>query len=299
MQTALAEFRAFHEAFLPFVFEKPHVAEIFETAFLIRGHVLVEDLPGVGKTTAAKAFARLLGFSHARVQGTSDSLPQDVVGGEIFDFANREFHVRKGPVFEEVVLIDEINRMHPKTQSAFLECMEERSVSIAGKSHRLPEFHFVIATQNPLEHLGTFPLPEAQRDRFAAVARIGYPDDVLAKEILVSGSPERLEASLAALSCPISRESLRACRKAVSDVHLDGAVAEGLVRFANWTRSDSGFKYGISPRGLALFASALRAKAFLSGRDFVIPEDGVPLVVPFLSHRIGSDDPSFPSSAIE
>lgn len=289
-------FSAFRQAFLPFVFEKEDVAEVFEIALLSRSHVLIEDFPGVGKTTIAKALAKLLGFSHSRIQGTSDTLPQDLVGGEAFDFATKEFSIRKGPVFAETVLIDEINRMHPKAQSAFLECMEEKTVSIAGTTFELPEFHFVIATQNPLEHVGTFPLPEAQKDRFACVVKIGYPSDEIQKRIMRSGSD--IDSVVSGLSPVIGRETLREAVASVRRVHMDDKIVDGLVAFANWSRSEIRLKFGISPRGMAAFVMAIRAKAYLEGRDFAIPEDGRHLVVPFLSHRLNPFDQTLSHSEI-
>jgi len=216
------------------------------------------------------------------------------VGGETFDFASKEFIVRKGPVFAEVVLIDEINRMHPKTQSAFLECMEEKAVSVAGQTFPLPEFHFVIATQNPLEYVGTFLLPEAQKDRFTAVVKIGYPSDEVQSEIIRSGASNRIESVLASLAPAFGLDMLRNCVKEASEVRIDDVVIKKLVAFVNATRSDDRLRFGISPRGLNLFVSALRAKAHLAGRDFVIPEDGIPLVAPLLAHRISAKDAAFP-----
>lgn len=221
-----------------------------------------------------------------------------MVGGETFDFAKKEFAVKKGPVFAEVVLIDEINRMHPKTQSAFLECMEEKSVSVAGKTFALPEFHFVIATQNPLEYVGTFLLPEAQKDRFTAVVKIGYPSDEAQFEIVRSGASDKIAAVLESLTPAVSPEVLRACVEEASCVAVGDVVAKKLVAFANSTRSDDRLRFGVSPRGLNLFASALRAKAYLEGRDYVIPEDGIALVAPILAHRVSAKDAAFPVTEI-
>ena len=248
MSPHLQAFKAFHSAFLPFVFEKTEVAELFEIALLTNGHVLIEDFPGVGKTTVAKAFARLLGFSHSRIQGTSDSLPQDVLGGEIYDFTTKSFSVRKGPVFQEVVLIDEINRMHPKTQSAFLECMEEKAVSVGNHTIPLPEFHFVIATENPLEYVGTFPLPEAQKDRFSCIVKIGYPSDEIQKGIIQSGAASRLDVTIGELTAAISSQTLRECMAAVREIHVDDAVIDGLLKYVNWSRNEPRLRFGVSPR---------------------------------------------------
>ena len=192
------------------------------------------------------------------------------------------------------MLIDEINRMHPKTQSAFLECMEEKSVSVAGSTFALPEFHFVIATQNPLEYVGTFLMPEAQKDRFAAVVKIGYPSDEVQSEIIRSGSSGRMESVLASLAPSFGPEVLRTCMEEAATVRIDDVVIKKLVAFANSTRIDDRLRFGISPRGVNLFASALRSKAYLSGRDYVIPEDGISLVGPFLAHRVSAKDAAFP-----
>jgi MoxR-like ATPase len=173
-----------NELLLPFAFGKKNILRLLEIPLLIKGHLLINDLPGVGKTTLSKAFAIVVGLRFTRLQGTSDTLPQDIIGGEALDPKTREFIIRKGPLFTEVILIDEINRMHPKSQSAFLEAMEEGQVSIAGQAFPLPEQHMVIATQNPLEQSGTYPLPEAQKDRFSCSITIGVPDRDVQKNII-------------------------------------------------------------------------------------------------------------------
>jgi MoxR-like ATPase len=284
LQTSV--FQAFHEAFLPFVYAKESVARSFEIALLMRGHILVEDYPGIGKTTASKAFAKLLGFSFARVQGTSDTLPQDILGGEIYDPETRTFRIRKGPIFQEILLVDEINRMHPKTQSAFLQGMEERAISLAGLDYELPRHHLVIATQNPVEHGGTFPLPEAQKDRFACLLSIGYPPEELEKQILSDTSGFAVEERVAKLDRAIDPETLSEAQAAVRTIHLKDRVLDRLLRFVAWSRDEDSFAYGLSPRGVAAFTLAMRARAFLCDRDFVLPEDGRDLVEPFLAHRL-------------
>lgn len=188
--------------------------------------------------------------------------------------------------------------MHPKTQSAFLECMEEKSVSVAGQTFELPEFHFVIATQNPLEYVGTFLLPEAQKDRFSCVVKIGYPSDAAQSEIIRTGAAGKIGAVLENLAPAFGKGTLRDCMAEASLVRVDDAVITRLLAFVGSTRSDERFRFGISPRGLNLFVSALRAKAYLSGRDFVIPEDGIGIVAPFLAHRISPKDASFPITEI-
>jgi MoxR-like ATPase len=286
MESNHEAFKKFRAAFLPFVFDKPEVAKIFEIALLMRGHILIEDFPGIGKTTIAKAFAKLIGYSFSRIQGTSDSLPQDILGGEIFDFEQKHFSIKKGPIFDELVLIDEINRMHPKTQSAFLQCMEEQKVSLAGIEYTLPKHHLIIATQNPIEYAGTFPLPEAQRDRFACFVKIGYPSAETQKNILRQGGKHRLDEIIEALESPITKEELALSQAEVQNIFVKDSILDGLIRLADWSRKEVGFQYGISPRGLDLFVRAMKAHAFLSDRDFVIPEDGLDLVIPFLHHRI-------------
>ncbi len=194
--------------------------------------------------------------------------------------------MRCGPIFQEVVLVDEVNRMHPKTQSAFLQSMEERSVSIAGVDYVLPEHHLIIATQNPVEHGGTFALPEAQKDRFSCLVSIGYPSNERQKSILSDVSGSSPESSLASLEQAIDRETLTKMQSEVRSIAMKDRVLSGLLRFVSWTREEDSFAYGLSPRAIASFALAMRANALLSGRDFVIPEDGRDLVIPFLAHRL-------------
>ncbi len=276
----------FEHALLPFAFEKLRIIRLLEITLLIRGHILIEDLPGVGKTTLAKAFSAVLGRSFSRIQGTSDTLPQDIIGGEIIDFETKAFTIKKGPIFQEIVLIDEINRMHPKTQSAFLEAMEEKQISIAGKKFPLPKVHLVMATQNPLELKGTYPLPEAQRDRFACFLSMGFPDKEIQKKILSEQSYLKLEEKVAEVPEILSEKEILDLQEAATHVSISDEILERLIRFAEWTRNPEEYRYGISPRGLSIFSSALRANAVLNKRDYVIPEDGIDLAQPFLSHRI-------------
>lgn len=298
-QQILDKFKKIEELLLPFAFNKKRIIRILEVTFLTRGHLLIEDLPGSGKTTLSKAFAALLGRSFSRIQGTSDTLPQDILGGEIIDLKTKELALKKGPIFQEIVLIDEINRMHPKTQSAFLEAMEEKQVSLAGKKHKLPKIHFVLATQNSLEYEGTFPLPEAQRDRFASIMHIGFPGRELQKEILMHQSYLSLDKKIDDLEQLISEEEILFAQSEVEKIHMSEEIAERLMRFAEWTGDKSVFRYGASLRGMTIFSSALRANALLEGREFVIPEDGIELVVPFFVHRIEYLDESLPQDELK
>jgi len=269
-----------------YAFEKENVVRLLIISLLIKGHVLIEDLPGVGKTTLAKAFAALLGRSFGRVQGTSDTLPQDIIGGEIIDLKTNDFKIKKGPIFNEVVLIDEINRMHPKTQSALMEAMEERQVSIAGKLYKLPDIHLVMATQNPIEYAGTYPLPEAQRDRFFCVLKIGFPNPSIQREILSSQSYMDLDKNINDLEQVITAEEIIYLKDFIKNIKISDEILDRLIKLAEWTRNTTHFRYGISPRGLSILSSALRAQAMLEGRDFVIPEDAIAILSPVLTHRI-------------
>ncbi|QQS59161.1 MoxR family ATPase [Candidatus Peregrinibacteria bacterium] len=289
----------FQSLLSPFAFNKEYVVRLLFIPLLIEGHILINDLPGVGKTTLAKAFARLLGRSFSRLQGTSDTLPQDILGGEILDHITKEFSIKKGPIFQEIVLIDEINRMHPKSQSAFLEAMEERQVSIAGKTYPLPKIHLVIATENPVEYAGTYPLPEAQSDRFSCSIAMGFPDRELQKNILQNQEYLNLENRVMSLDPILSEEEIFFIQEQVKRVTVSDDILERLLRMAEWSRNPELFRYGMSPRSLGVFTSALRAHAFLSGRDFVIPEDGKDLIVPFFHHRISLKDAALGTKELE
>lgn len=283
-------FAQFESSLLPYAFGKKDVVRLFEVALLTGGHVLIEDLPGVGKTTFAKAFAALSGKTFSRIQGTSDLLPSDIVGGEIVNLQTKEISLKKGPIFSELVLIDEINRMHPKTQSAFLEAMEEKTVTLAGEKFFLPAEHMILATQNPIEQAGTNVLPEAQRDRFACKISLGFPSEAVEQQ-MVQNMGESIDAKILSLNPLFSGSEISDVKKQVAEGFISESIAKKLVQFAHWTREDEKFQYGISLRGMQIFANAMRAHALLEGRDFVIPEDGISLLFPFLAHRIEFHEP--------
>jgi MoxR-like ATPase len=252
-------------------------------AILARGHVLLEDVPGVGKTTLAQALARSLGLSFQRVQFTSDLLPSDIVGVTIYRPESRQFEFVPGPIFAHVVLADEINRATPKTQSALLEAMSERQVSVERTQHRLPDPFLVLATQNPLEHQGTFPLPESQLDRFLISLRLGYPPRNEERVLLASGGAERV---LAGLQPVVSNAELLALQSAVEGIFVADKLADYILALAEATRSHGDFLLGVSTRGAQGLYRSAQALALCEGREFVAPDDVQRLAGPILAHRV-------------
>jgi MoxR-like ATPase len=252
---------------------------------LARGHLLLEDVPGVGKTTLARALARVLGVGFARVQFTADLLPSDLVGVPILDPREGALRFKKGPLFANVVLADEINRASPKTQSALLEAMADRSVSVDDVTHELPRPFHVLATQNPVEHHGAYPLPESQLDRFLVCLSLGYPPAADERALLVENRTS--EGGLATLSPLLDAERLDAAQAHVAALTLNDAVAGYLLAIVEATRRHPDVELPCSPRGSLAWAGLCRACAFLDGRSFVIPDDVKATAVAVLSHRLG------------
>ncbi len=274
---------------------KQHALRLALACLLARGHLLIEDIPGVGKSTLAQALATSLGLKYARVQFTSDLLPADVLGVSIFDQAAQEFRFHAGPVFSSVVLADEINRAPPKTQSALLEAMEERQVSLDGQTRKLPDPFFVIATQNPVEQIGAFPLPESQLDRFLMAIEIGYPDPSAERELLASGDRRAHIADLAPVSDP---PTLLEWQKEAAAIHVAPALLDYVQALLAVTRGstddeagqgiDAGMRRGLSPRAGLMLIGAARAWALLAGRPMVLPEDVQAVFPAVAGHRLAS-----------
>lgn len=257
--------------------------ELAFIALLSRGHMLIEDVPGVGKTMLAKSLAQSLGCTFKRIQFTPDLLPSDVTGVSIYNQKSGEFEYRPGPITANVVLADEINRATPKTQSALLESMEERQVTVDGNTYPLPEPFLVMATQNPIEYEGTFPLPEAQLDRFLIRLSLGYPDKQNEVHILES---QHVRHPLEDLKQVVSVDELLEAQQAVRGVYVDTLISEYIVNIANISRQDADVYLGASPRGSLGLYRAAQARAAIQRRDFVLPDDIKALASAVLSHRI-------------
>ncbi len=262
---------------------KPDAIRLALTVLLAEGHILIEDVPGVGKTLLAKALARSIDCSVRRVQFTPDLLPSDITGVSAFNQELREFEFKPGPIFANIVLGDEINRASPKTQAALLECMEERQVTVDGASYQLEQPFMVIATQNPVEMEGTYPLPEAQRDRFTARISIGYPDNASELAMLDTyGSASPLDS----LRPAAHAKDVRALAAAVRQIHMASGLRQYVISLVQATRNSPELRLGASPRAALHLLRASRAWAALDGRDFVIPDDVQTLAVPVLAHRL-------------
>jgi len=252
-------------------------------ALLVQGHVLIEDVPGVGKTILARTFARSIGCTFKRIQFTPDMLPSDVTGVSVFNQRDHEFEFREGPIFAEIVLADEINRATPKTQSALLEAMEERQVTVDGTTYKMPNPFLVMATQNPIEYEGTFPLPEAQLDRFVLRIQLGYVPP--AKEVAILNA-QQFHHPIEDLQQVISQLELVQLQEAVKSVFVDKSIKKYIVAIVGATRNHPNVYLGASPRGsLGIFKTA-QARAAMDGRDFVIPDDVKALAEPALAHRL-------------
>ena len=261
---------------------KPEVVRLSLTCLLARGHLLIEDVPGVGKTTLAQALARSVDSSFHRIQFTSDMLPSDVVGVTIYNAHTEEFEFKRGPVFTHFLLADEINRATPKTQSALLEAMNELQVTIDGRSHPLEQPFMVVATQNPVEHHGTYPLPESQLDRFLMRIRIGYPEAGAEREIVRRGGATPAETMRSVLS----GDELIALQEAVARVNVDDALVDYMLAVVERTRSHESLAMGVSPRGAQALYRATQALAAVEGRDYATPDDVKRLALPVFAHRV-------------
>lgn len=257
--------------------------DLIVVGLLCQGHILIEDVPGVGKTIMARSLARSLGCTFSRIQFTPDMLPSDVTGVSIYNQDSRKFEYRPGPLMAQIVLADEINRATPKTQSALLEAMEERQTTVDGITHPLPTPFMVMATQNPIEYEGTFPLPEAQLDRFLLRVRMGYPS--LADEIKVL-ELQQISHPINDLTPVVSLEELQQVQQAIKTVFVAPAIKRYMVELTRQTREHNDIYLGASPRGsLALFRSG-QARASIQGRDYVLPDDIKALAIPVLAHRM-------------
>jgi MoxR-like ATPase len=262
---------------------KDEVVRLVLVSVLARGHLLLEGVPGVGKTTLAHALAKALDCTFQRVQFTSDMLPSDVLGISIYSPLEQQFEFKRGPVFTNVLLADEINRTTPKTQSALLEAMNEGQVTVDAHSHPLPQPFLVIATQNPVEHHGTYPLPESQLDRFLMRVRMGYPDSQAEREIL---RDQAGTAQLENLEPVLTGAEVLEIQHAVAHVRVDDSLLNYALEIVRRTRTSEQLALGVSPRGSQMLYRAAQAMAFLEGRTFCVPEDFKPLVVPVFGHRV-------------
>ena len=263
---------------------KQEVVRFAVAALVARGHVLFEDIPGVGKTTLARALAAIVGLGFRRIQFTSDMLPSDVLGASVFNPKTAGFEVRPGPIFTNIVVADEINRAPPRTQSGLLEAMQEGRVTIDERSYELPRPFIVMATQNPLEHHGTYPLPESQLDRFLMRLTIGYPNESAERRILLEsvGGDDPIDG----IDPLLNPGELLALQAMVEDVHVDPSLVDYLMNIVRATRTDPRVRMGVSPRGAIGLFRAARAFALVSGRRYLVPDDIRQLVTPCLAHRL-------------
>jgi MoxR-like ATPase len=265
---------------------KPEVIRDLLTALIGGGHILMEDVPGVGKTTLAKALARAFDAEFKRVQFTPDLLPSDILGSSVYSPRDGTFTFKPGPIFANILLADEINRASPRTQSSLLEAMSERQASIEGTTHPLPAPFLVIATQNPIEFHGTYPLPEAQLDRFAMRINLGYPDKEREVDVLFS---QYHHHPLDDVRHVVDAASVLAVQESVRAVRMERSIARYLVALADASRSHPSIKMGCSPRGTLILFRMAQARAFLDGRDHAVPEDVKAVALPTLAHRLALD----------
>ncbi|WP_438970548.1 AAA family ATPase [Methylophaga sp.] len=269
---------------------KEHPIKLALTCLLAKGHLLIEDLPGVGKTTLAHTFAGTLGLSFQRIQFTSDMLPADIIGVSIYERDSSQFSFHPGPIFTQLILADEVNRASPRTQSALLEAMEEQQVTVEGTTHSLLSPFFVIATQNPMNQIGTFPLPESQLDRFLMRIELGYPD-AKAERALLLGQDRR--EILKQLQAVITVDELLALQHSVTQIHFAPALIDYVQRILSYTRESGLYHTGLSPRAGLGLVHAAQAWALLEGRDHVLPEDIQAILPSIVSHRLQLHEENF------
>jgi len=262
---------------------KDEAIELALISLLARGHLLIEDVPGVGKTTLAQALAHSFQCSFQRIQFTSDMLPSDVVGISVFNQIEQQFEFKPGPIFANIVLADEINRTTPKTQSALLEAMNEAQVTVDAHTHALPQPFMVLATQNPIEHHGTYPLPESQMDRFLIRIRMGYPARESEKEILRSQANAHSGSNVQPV---MEATDVLAMQRTVGAVRVDDSLLDYSLEIVEKTRQNERLVLGVSPRGSLMLQRAAQARAFVEGRDFCLPDDFKQMVLPVFAHRV-------------
>jgi MoxR-like ATPase len=265
---------------------KEEVIQMALVTLLARGHLLVEDVPGVGKTTLAHAIARSFHCSFQRIQFTSDLLPSDVIGISVFNHVTQDFEFKPGPVFANFIVADEINRTTPKTQSALLEAMNESQITVDNHTHTLPNPFLVLATQNPIEHHGTYPLPESQLDRFLMRIRMGYPGRASEKEIIRTNAATAGHSSAEQVEPVMDAADVLAMQESVSRVKVDDSLLDYSLDIIERTRQTEQLSLGVSPRGAVMLHRAAQARAFLEGRDYCLPDDFKRLIVPVFAHRV-------------
>lgn len=265
------------------IFGKKQQIKLALTCLFSEGHLLIEDLPGMGKTTLSHALAAVLGLSYQRIQFTSDLLPADILGTNVFNSNEHSFSFHKGPIFSQVVLADEINRAGPKTQSALLEAMEEQQVTVDGKKYSLPPPFFVIATQNPLHQSGTYPLPESQLDRFLMRISLGFPPKEAEKRLLLNMQ----KRDYTQLPQRITEQQLAQIQTQISNIKLSNPVIDYIIELVNYTRESNNFAASLSPRASMALAKAAKSWAYIDGRDFVMPEDVQAVFASVCQHRLG------------
>lgn len=282
-EQAVESIRALEKNITSVIFGKQDVVRLAIAGLLAKGHLLIEDVPGIGKTTLAHAVARSVDCTFQRIQFTNDLLPSDIIGVTIYNQHTQEFEFKAGPIFANVILADEINRTTPKTQSCLLEAMNDLQISVDGVTYRLPEPFLVLATQNPVEFHGTYPLPESQLDRFMLKIRMGYPPSEDEKE-MVTG--QQVNSPIDSLEPVVDAKDVCAMQNMILEVKVEPALVEYLMSIVEATRHASAIELGVSPRGAMGYYKAAQANAFVNGRDYCTPDDIKDLAVPCLSHRI-------------